>query len=61
MSHCESCGTRLVEFGICNWCHEELYINDIQMSEHPISVSDEWRETVGEQREEHKRRQEQRK
>ena len=40
------------QFEMCTNCHEELYINDFQMPEHPISVSDEWRKTVERQREE---------
>ena len=46
---CEDCGTTL-RSGICTNCMEELYINDYQMPENPIEVSDEWNETVSKQR-----------
>ena len=49
MSYCEDCGTTL-RSGICTNCHEELYINDYQMPEHPIPVSNEWNKTVDKQR-----------
>jgi len=55
MSSCEDCGCTL-RSGICTNCHEELYINDYQMPEHPIEVSKEWNETVSRQRQELKDR-----
>lgn len=59
-THCEDCGTKLVEAGICPNCQEELYINDYQMAglDEPVPVSNEWREKVGQQREELKQRKE---
>jgi hypothetical protein len=41
---------------ICTWCHEELYINDYQMPEDPIPVSQEWKDKVEEQREQVRRK-----
>jgi uncharacterized Zn finger protein (UPF0148 family) len=54
--HCQDCGTRLVEAGICPNCQEELYINDYQMAEEPVKVSPNWRATVDRQREELRQR-----
>ena len=48
---CEDCGYSLRE-GICTNCHEELYINDYQMSEFPMEVSDAWKDKVSQQRKE---------
>ncbi len=47
--NCNDCGCKL-DHGICPNCFEELYINDYQMPEDPIPVSDEWREEVRRQR-----------
>jgi hypothetical protein len=48
--NCENCGTKKRN-GICTNCHEELYINDYQMPQNPIPVSNEWNEAVRKQRE----------
>lgn len=50
MKSCEDCGTKF-RSGICPNCHEELYINDFQMPEYPIPVSDDWKQKVLKQRE----------
>ncbi len=51
MKECEDCGCKLIN-GICTNCHEELYINDYQMPEFPMEVSNEWNEKVKQQRHE---------
>jgi hypothetical protein len=56
MTNCPDCGTKLREAGICPNCQEELYINDYQMPEHPIPVSEEWVAKVKEQRLEKQKR-----
>lgn len=56
MEKCQDCGC-LLRSGICTNCHEELYINDYQMPEFPCEVSNEWNETVSNQRVELKEKQ----
>lgn len=50
MRTCEDCGSRVDSLGRCGNCHEELIINDDQLSEFPMEVSDDWKEKVAEQR-----------
>lgn len=47
---CLDCGSRLNN-GRCSNCHEELIINDDQMGEDPMPVSNDWKEKVKQQRE----------
>lgn len=47
---CLDCGSRLNN-GRCSNCQEELIINDDQMGEDPMPVSNDWKEKVKQQRE----------
>ena len=45
---CQDCGTKLTRTGVCQWCHEELYILEEQ-AEDVGPVSPEFQEKVDQQ------------
>lgn len=56
MNYCEDCGCRVFH-GACTNCHEEIYIEQQNMSnDEPISFSDEFMDRLTEVKEEVKRK-----